>query len=168
MCSNATAIWSFQRFGLTGKNELLLAEMLCLVGDDTGPRLGKCHEMGGTQEWTIGSQVLLSVCLSFKQLLISWMVKNFSWVRKYTAPLRDSVWELSQIQSPLLVSDCEWRFVRMKVIILSLICSTMLRPRLRQYGQCQSCQGSAGQKMGRVTMELRRNKYHALLLNTYQ
>jgi hypothetical protein len=35
----------------TDKHELVLGQMLCLEGSEKLPRLGKCHEMGGTQEW---------------------------------------------------------------------------------------------------------------------
>lgn len=35
----------------TDKNELVLGQMLCLEGNEKRPKLGKCHEMGGNQEW---------------------------------------------------------------------------------------------------------------------
>lgn len=35
----------------TDKNELVLGQMLCLDGGGKKPKLGKCHEMGGDQEW---------------------------------------------------------------------------------------------------------------------
>ncbi|KAG7197159.1 hypothetical protein KM043_007242 [Ampulex compressa] len=35
----------------TDKNELVLGQMLCMEGADRIPKLGKCHEMGGNQEW---------------------------------------------------------------------------------------------------------------------
>lgn len=41
----------------TVKSELVLAQLLCLeasvggTGDKSKPILGKCHEMGGDQEW---------------------------------------------------------------------------------------------------------------------
>ncbi|XP_012270828.1 polypeptide N-acetylgalactosaminyltransferase 35A isoform X2 [Orussus abietinus] len=35
----------------TDKKELVLGQMLCLEGGEKAPRLGKCHEMGGNQEW---------------------------------------------------------------------------------------------------------------------
>ncbi|XP_011306982.1 polypeptide N-acetylgalactosaminyltransferase 35A [Fopius arisanus] len=35
----------------TDKNELVLGQMLCLDGSGKQPKLGKCHEMGGDQEW---------------------------------------------------------------------------------------------------------------------
>ncbi|XP_050575645.1 polypeptide N-acetylgalactosaminyltransferase 35A [Bombus affinis] len=35
----------------TGKNELVLGQMLCMEGAEKVPKLGKCHEMGGNQEW---------------------------------------------------------------------------------------------------------------------
>lgn len=35
----------------TDKNELVLGQMLCLEGAEKTPKLGKCHEMGGSQDW---------------------------------------------------------------------------------------------------------------------
>ncbi|XP_011503505.1 PREDICTED: polypeptide N-acetylgalactosaminyltransferase 35A isoform X2 [Ceratosolen solmsi marchali] len=35
----------------TDKHELVLGQMLCLEGNEKLPKLGKCHEMGGAQEW---------------------------------------------------------------------------------------------------------------------
>lgn len=35
----------------TAKNELILGQMLCMEGGDRVPKLGKCHEMGGNQDW---------------------------------------------------------------------------------------------------------------------
>lgn len=35
----------------TDKNELVLGQMLCLEGSEKFPKLGKCHEMGGNQDW---------------------------------------------------------------------------------------------------------------------
>lgn len=38
----------------TERHELVLAQLLCLdasTAGDGGPRLAKCHEMGGSQEW---------------------------------------------------------------------------------------------------------------------
>ncbi|KAI4484777.1 hypothetical protein M0804_007343 [Polistes exclamans] len=35
----------------TAKNELILGQMLCMEGAGRVPKLGKCHEMGGNQEW---------------------------------------------------------------------------------------------------------------------
>ncbi|KAJ8687555.1 hypothetical protein QAD02_023349 [Eretmocerus hayati] len=43
----------------TNKHELVLGQMLCLEGSEKMPRLGKCHEMGGNQEWKIsGSRAI--------------------------------------------------------------------------------------------------------------
>uniref|UniRef100_A0A8D8R776 Polypeptide N-acetylgalactosaminyltransferase n=2 Tax=Cacopsylla melanoneura TaxID=428564 RepID=A0A8D8R776_9HEMI len=42
-----------QRWSKTDKNELVLAELLCLDAGATKPKLSKCHEMGGTQEWSL-------------------------------------------------------------------------------------------------------------------
>ncbi|XP_053975440.1 polypeptide N-acetylgalactosaminyltransferase 35A-like isoform X2 [Hylaeus anthracinus] len=43
----------------TDKKELVLGQMLCMEGAEKIPKLGKCHEMGGGQEWlhksTIGT-----------------------------------------------------------------------------------------------------------------
>ncbi|XP_063223689.1 polypeptide N-acetylgalactosaminyltransferase 35A [Bacillus rossius redtenbacheri] len=35
----------------TDKQELVLAQLLCLDAGEQRPRLAKCHEMGGSQEW---------------------------------------------------------------------------------------------------------------------
>ncbi|XP_015586678.1 polypeptide N-acetylgalactosaminyltransferase 35A isoform X2 [Cephus cinctus] len=35
----------------TDKNELILGQMLCMEANEKRPILGKCHEMGGNQEW---------------------------------------------------------------------------------------------------------------------
>lgn len=35
----------------TEKKELVLGQMFCLEATDRKPILGKCHEMGGDQEW---------------------------------------------------------------------------------------------------------------------
>lgn len=35
----------------TDKNELVLGQMLCMEGAEKVAKLGKCHEMGGNQEW---------------------------------------------------------------------------------------------------------------------
>ncbi|GFG31907.1 hypothetical protein Cfor_11963, partial [Coptotermes formosanus] len=35
----------------TDRSELVLATLLCLDASETYPKLGKCHEMGGDQEW---------------------------------------------------------------------------------------------------------------------
>lgn len=35
----------------TDKNELVLGQLLCLDAGDQKPKLSKCHEMGGSQEW---------------------------------------------------------------------------------------------------------------------
>jgi len=42
------------RWGLTDKSELVLADLLCLdAGGGASPRLMKCHELGGEQEWKV-------------------------------------------------------------------------------------------------------------------
>ena len=35
----------------TDKNELVLGQILCIEGAEKIPKLGKCHEMGGSQDW---------------------------------------------------------------------------------------------------------------------
>lgn len=40
-----------QRWSETEKHELILAELLCLDAGSDVPKLKKCHEMRGTQEW---------------------------------------------------------------------------------------------------------------------
>jgi len=35
----------------TDKNELVLGQVLCMEGAEKIPKLGKCHEMGGSQDW---------------------------------------------------------------------------------------------------------------------
>ena len=43
----------------TDKKEILLAKLLCLEGSEKMPRLGKCHEMGGSQEWQHKGAVII-------------------------------------------------------------------------------------------------------------
>ncbi|XP_066582996.1 polypeptide N-acetylgalactosaminyltransferase 35A isoform X2 [Prorops nasuta] len=35
----------------TVKRELVLGQLLCMEGGEKAPKLGKCHEMGGNQDW---------------------------------------------------------------------------------------------------------------------
>ncbi|GIY94860.1 hypothetical protein CEXT_424471 [Caerostris extrusa] len=35
----------------TAKHDVRLAQLLCLDGGEQFPRLSKCHEMGGSQDW---------------------------------------------------------------------------------------------------------------------
>ena len=42
-----------QAFYTTDKQELVLTKLLCLDATKSKPRLMKCHEMGGLQEWKI-------------------------------------------------------------------------------------------------------------------
>lgn len=44
----------------TDKHELVLGQMLCLEGNTRVPKLGKCHEMGGNQEWRHKGTVSIS------------------------------------------------------------------------------------------------------------
>lgn len=50
----------FQIWYETDKHELVLGQMLCLEGSVKIPRLGKCHEMGGNQEWKYGGIVSIN------------------------------------------------------------------------------------------------------------
>lgn len=56
--------WERQLFQQTDRNELVLAQLLCLEATDHLPLIKKCHEMGGAQEWRVKNQVsvLLSLC----------------------------------------------------------------------------------------------------------
>ncbi|XP_020283999.1 polypeptide N-acetylgalactosaminyltransferase 35A [Pseudomyrmex gracilis] len=80
----------------TDKSELLLGQILCLEGAEKIPKLGKCHEMGGNQEWrhkrvsgtpiynmatgtclgvinnAKNAQVILDLCTKSNTSLISW------------------------------------------------------------------------------------------------
>jgi polypeptide N-acetylgalactosaminyltransferase len=40
-----------QRWAETDKHELIIAELLCLDASSDIPRVSKCHELRGTQEW---------------------------------------------------------------------------------------------------------------------
>jgi len=62
-----------QRWSLTEKNELLLAEMFCLDAISDIPKLAKCHEMKGTQEWKLSGETNAAIfslaagmCLGFE------------------------------------------------------------------------------------------------------
>lgn len=44
-------VYYFQVWYETDRNELVLAQLLCLDAGQPNVRLSKCHEMGGTQEW---------------------------------------------------------------------------------------------------------------------
>ncbi|XP_076663956.1 polypeptide N-acetylgalactosaminyltransferase 35A [Andrena cerasifolii] len=80
----------------TDKNELVLGQMLCMEGAEKVAKLGKCHEMGGNQEWrhkrangtpiynmaagtclgvlraANGSPVIMDLCTKPNKTLISW------------------------------------------------------------------------------------------------
>ncbi|XP_076646415.1 polypeptide N-acetylgalactosaminyltransferase 35A [Halictus rubicundus] len=80
----------------TDKNELVLGEILCMEGSEKIPKLGKCHEIGGNQEWkhksangtpiynmaagtclgviqaTKGSPVIMDLCTKSNKTLITW------------------------------------------------------------------------------------------------
>lgn len=47
----------FQVWFETDKNELVLAQLLCMDAGEHRPKLSKCHEMGGSQEWKHHSSV---------------------------------------------------------------------------------------------------------------
>jgi len=40
-----------QRWAETDRHELVLSELLCLDASSDVPKVSKCHEMRGTQEW---------------------------------------------------------------------------------------------------------------------
>jgi len=42
-----------QTWYVTDKHELILSRLLCLDGAKNRPRLMKCHQLGGSQEWKI-------------------------------------------------------------------------------------------------------------------
>jgi len=54
----------------TDKNELVLGQMLCMEGAEKIPKLGKCHEMRGNQDWRHKRIVSFSTLVvpAFKQL----------------------------------------------------------------------------------------------------
>ncbi|XP_043255839.1 polypeptide N-acetylgalactosaminyltransferase 35A-like isoform X2 [Colletes gigas] len=80
----------------TDKQELVLGQMLCMEGAEKVPKLGKCHEMGGNQEWrhksvngtpiynmaagtclgvlqaAKGAQVIMDLCTKPNKTLITW------------------------------------------------------------------------------------------------
>nr|XP_012148376.1 PREDICTED: polypeptide N-acetylgalactosaminyltransferase 35A [Megachile rotundata] len=80
----------------TDKKELVLGQMLCMEAAEKYTKLGKCHEMGGNQEWQIknvkgkpiynmaagtclgvlqatkGAQVIMDLCTKQNTSLISW------------------------------------------------------------------------------------------------
>lgn len=43
----------------TDKKELVLGQMLCMEAAEKYAKLGKCHEMGGNQEWRNKSAVCI-------------------------------------------------------------------------------------------------------------
>lgn len=47
----------------TDKKELVLGQMLCMEGVEKTAKLGKCHEMGGNQEWRHKSDVSIHYLL---------------------------------------------------------------------------------------------------------
>ncbi|MPC15940.1 Polypeptide N-acetylgalactosaminyltransferase 11 [Portunus trituberculatus] len=49
--------WERQIFQQTDRNELVLAQLLCLEATDHFPLNKKCHEMGGAQEWKVKNQM---------------------------------------------------------------------------------------------------------------
>ncbi|XP_050725170.1 polypeptide N-acetylgalactosaminyltransferase 35A-like isoform X2 [Eriocheir sinensis] len=49
--------WERQLFHQTDRNELVLAQLLCLEATDNLPLIRKCHEMGGAQEWRVKNQM---------------------------------------------------------------------------------------------------------------
>lgn len=66
--------WNRQIFYQTDRNELVLSQLLCLEASEHQPRMGKCHEMGGSQEWKINNQmgvalynIAVGLCLSARE-----------------------------------------------------------------------------------------------------
>ncbi|KAK7066078.1 hypothetical protein SK128_019191 [Halocaridina rubra] len=66
--------WSRQTFYQTDRNEMVIGKLLCLEASDHFPHLGKCHEMGGTQEWKLSLQMgvalynmALGLCLAAEE-----------------------------------------------------------------------------------------------------
>lgn len=56
----------------TTKNELILGQVLCMEGGGKVPKLGKCHEMGGNQDWRHKSSVSFSYFfMNYSRQLIS-------------------------------------------------------------------------------------------------
>lgn len=50
----------------TSRNELVLGRTLCLdASNNVAPKLGKCHELGGSQEWKHKGTVSISyrICI---------------------------------------------------------------------------------------------------------
>ncbi|XP_031848535.1 polypeptide N-acetylgalactosaminyltransferase 35A [Nomia melanderi] len=80
----------------TDKQELVLGQILCMEGADKIPKLGKCHEMGGNQEWRHksangtplynmaagtclgavqakkGGQIIMDLCTKPNKTLLTW------------------------------------------------------------------------------------------------
>lgn len=54
----------------TDKRELVLGQMLCMEGAEKIPKLGKCHEMGGNQEWHHKKTVFISFLIFIINLYI--------------------------------------------------------------------------------------------------
>lgn len=46
-----------QIFYQTDKDELILAKLLCLEASNKIPRMGKCHDMRGNQEFKVNRKV---------------------------------------------------------------------------------------------------------------
>lgn len=46
----------------TAKHDLRLAQLLCLDAREQFPRLSKCHEMGGSQDWRHAESVSNVTC----------------------------------------------------------------------------------------------------------
>ena len=46
-----------QIFYKTDKNELILSKLLCLEASSRSPRIAKCHDMGGKQEWKMKDEI---------------------------------------------------------------------------------------------------------------
>ncbi|KAI5751329.1 hypothetical protein M8J77_006455 [Diaphorina citri] len=85
-----------QRWSKTDKSELVLAELLCLDAGATKPKLTKCHEMGGSQEWNFVLRDKTPIyspatgtCLGSKNRL-----ENTVIVMEMCAQHKDTSWDL--------------------------------------------------------------------------
>lgn len=75
----------------TDRNEFVLAQLLCLEADQPSPRIVKCHEMGGNQEWKHKGEV--SLLNFFKFLKIT--VYKFYFLETFTN-LQHGSWDVSR------------------------------------------------------------------------
>lgn len=64
----------------TDKNELVLGQMLCMEGAEKIPKLGKCHEMGGGQDWRHKRIVRFLIATALEHLRILDLYQIFSFL----------------------------------------------------------------------------------------